>query len=79
MPRWDDDAELMRKAVRWALLDAWNATVPSSYLPPPDFTRQTGNVLRFTPGDFADKAAALLIQRGLKIDASEKSGGGTRP
>lgn len=70
------DAELMRKAVRWALLDAWNATVPSRFMPPPDFTRTSGNVLRFMPGAFADKAAELLVRRGLKIDqrASEKKG-----
>ena len=79
MPRWEPDAEAFRKAVHWALLDAWNATRPNAHTPPPDITRRTGNTLRFEPGAWADKTAQLLIQRGLRLEENKVDGTAIQP
>jgi hypothetical protein len=73
MPRWEPGPEELRKAVHWAMVDAWQATIPNSFAPPEDFSRSGGKIV-FRPGPFADKVAALLLQRGLKIEPRRVDG-----
>lgn len=72
MPRWDTSNEALRKAVRWAMLDAWLWTAKKNLrgapiAPPNDFVREGGEI-KFKPGAWADRVAELLLTRGFKVD-----------
>jgi hypothetical protein len=67
MPRWEPDAEALRKAVGWAMQQAFLAMRQGGGShPPEDFYREGGKVL-FRPRAFADEVAKLLIQRGFNL------------
>lgn len=75
MPRWDGDNEALRKAVHWALLDAFLVTCKknmrgAAIAPPDDFVR-VGAELQFRAGEFSDKVAEFLLMRGFAVDASK--------
>lgn len=75
MPRWDTSNEALRKAVRWAMLDAWLWTAKKNLrgapiAPPSDFVRD-GSEIKFIPGVWADRVAELLLTRGFKVEACE--------
>jgi hypothetical protein len=84
MPRWDTSNEALRKAVHWAMLDAWLWTAKknlrgAAISPPPDFVREGGEI-KFRPSVFADRVAELLLQRGFKSEwADDEESGDNVP